>query len=54
MGHRLWCYRRTRDIFLVQRAMGHRQIASPVIYTHVVDEDLAEAMEGFPNRRRGR
>ena len=40
-------YRQTHDIFLVQRAMGHRQIASTVIYTHMVDEDLVEAMEGL-------
>ena len=40
-------YRQTHDLFLAQRAMGHRQIASTVIYTHVVDEDLVEAMEGL-------
>ena len=40
-------YRQTRDIFLVRRAMGHRQIASTVIYTQVADEDLVEAMEGL-------
>lgn len=37
-------YRKTRDLRLVQKAMGHVDIASTTIYTFLSDEDEAEAI----------
>lgn len=39
-------YTRTRDILLVQRALGHANINTTEIYTHVADSDLKKAMQG--------
>lgn len=38
-------YTRTRDILLVQRALGHANINTTEIYTHVADSDLKRAMQ---------
>jgi len=38
-------YARTNDLLVVQRALGHRQIATTEIYTHLVDGVLEEALE---------
>ena len=38
-------YARTNDLLIVQRALGHRQIATTEIYTHLVDGALEEALE---------
>jgi len=38
-------YARTNDLLVVQRALGHRQIATTEIYTHLVDGALEEALE---------
>jgi len=38
-------YVRTNDLLVVQRALGHRQIATTEIYTHLVDGALEEALE---------
>lgn len=41
-------YRRTRDVLLVQRALGHRSIGSTLRYARVEDERLREAIQtGF-------
>ena len=37
-------YRRTRDLLLVQKALGHRSIASTLRYARALDDDLREAM----------
>jgi integrase/recombinase XerD len=39
-------YRRTRDIRIVQRALGHSSIAHTQIYTHVSDNEVRDAMRG--------
>ena len=40
-------YRDTKDIRLVQRALGHKRLTTTEIYTHIVDEELEEAMRRF-------
>jgi integrase/recombinase XerD len=31
----------------VQKALGHRDLSTTMIYTHIVDEDLEAAIKGF-------
>ena len=38
-------YEVTADLLVVQRALGHRDIATTEIYTHLVDGRLEEALE---------
>ena len=38
-------YSRTGDLLVVQRALGHRNIATTEIYTHLVDDALEDALE---------
>ena len=39
-------YRRTRDLLLVRRALGHASVASSLRYARVEDEELRAAMIG--------
>ncbi len=41
--------RSTANIRLVQKALGHVSIATTMIYTHIVDEQLESALKGFRN-----
>ncbi len=40
-------YRKTKDIMLVQKALGHADISTTMIYTHIVDDELEEAMRNL-------
>jgi integrase/recombinase XerC len=40
-------YRRTRDLVLVGKAMGHRTVEATAIYVHADDEALEEALESL-------
>lgn len=42
--------RDTKNIRIVQKALGHADISSTQIYTHIVDEELEEALKGFRGR----
>jgi len=44
--------RDTKNIRIVQKALGHADISSTQIYTHIVDEELEEALKGFRSRNR--
>jgi len=40
-------YRKTRDLVLVGKAMGHRTVEASAIYVHTDDEALEEALESL-------
>jgi len=40
-------YRRTRDLVLVGKAMGHRTVEATAVYVHQDDEALEEALESL-------
>ena len=40
-------YRQTKDIRLVQKALGHANLGTTMIYTHIVDDDMETAMRMF-------
>ncbi|MDD5457479.1 MAG: tyrosine-type recombinase/integrase [Candidatus Margulisbacteria bacterium] len=43
--------RDTKNIRLVQRALGHVSIANTMIYTHIVDDELESSLKSFRNNR---
>lgn len=45
-------YRDTRNIRLVQKALGHSDLSTTMIYTHIHDEELESAMKSFRVRSR--
>jgi site-specific recombinase XerD len=40
-------YRETKNIRLVQKALGHASLSTTMIYTHIVDEELEDALRKF-------
>lgn len=43
-------YRETKDIRLVQKALGHEDLSTTMIYTHLVDDELENALKSFRNK----
>ncbi len=41
--------RKTKNLRLVQKALGHADIATTTIYTHIVDEEMEDAMKNLRN-----
>jgi integrase/recombinase XerD len=39
--------RETHNIRLVQKALGHADLATTQIYTHLADEELEEVLKSF-------
>ena len=44
-------YRQTTNIRLTQKALGHENLATTQIYTHIVDEELEAALRSFCGAR---
>jgi integrase/recombinase XerD len=44
-------YRQTKNIRLVQKALGHADLSSTQIYTHILDAELETAMKTFRKTR---
>jgi integrase/recombinase XerD len=42
-------YNQTKDIRMVQKALGHANIQTTTIYTHIIDDDLEEALRSLRN-----
>ena len=40
-------YRETGKIRLVQKALGHADLSTTMIYTHIVDEELEHELKNF-------
>jgi integrase/recombinase XerD len=40
-------YRKTRNIRMVQEALGHADLSTTMIYTYIIDEELDDAMKFF-------
>ena len=45
-------YRDTGNIRMVQKALGHADISTTMIYTHIVDDELEDAMKNFQSKKR--
>lgn len=46
-------YRETKDLRLVQKALGHSSIKTTQIYIHLVDDELEAALKQFQGGRKG-
>lgn len=43
-------YRETKNIRATQKALGHSDLSTTMIYTHIVDDELENAMKGLRER----
>lgn len=40
-------YRETKNIRIVQKALGHSDLSTTMVYTHIVDDEMEEALKSF-------
>lgn len=40
-------YRQTKNIRLVQKALGHSDLSTTMIYTHIVDDEMEDALKNL-------
>lgn len=40
-------YRKTKNIRMTQKALGHADLSTTMIYTHIVDDELEQALRSF-------
>ena len=40
-------YRESKNIRLVQKALGHSDLSTTMIYTHIMDDELEQALKTF-------
>lgn len=45
-------YRETGKIRLVQKALGHSDLSTTMIYTHIVDDELEDALKTFRKKKK--
>ncbi|MGE5483695.1 MAG: tyrosine-type recombinase/integrase [Ignavibacteriales bacterium] len=45
-------YKDSHDILVVQKALGHAYVSTTSIYTHLVDDDVEDAMLSFAKNRK--
>ena len=44
-------YKKSKDIRMVQKALGHADLSTTMIYTHIVDDELEDALKSFRARK---
>ena len=44
-------YRETKNIRLVQKALGHSDLSTTMIYTHIVDDEMGESLKDVLRKR---
>jgi len=44
-------YKTTKNIRLVQKALGHSDLSTTMIYTHIVDDEMEDALRSFGQKR---
>ena len=43
-------YRKSKNLRITQKALGHASVATTEIYTHIVDDEMEEAMKSLRSR----
>jgi site-specific recombinase XerD len=44
-------YRDSKNILMVQKALGHSDLSSTMIYTHIVDDEMEDTLRTFGQKR---